>query len=82
MLFNQIGLLPFWAPKKGRATLLLQLSSTMQAMRALIHLSHLLTMLAPLTWDFILSLVVILDSKVTLLQHLVHLLQSSQGLAW
>jgi hypothetical protein len=81
-LFTQTGLLPLRASKKGKVTLLLHLSSAMQATRALIHLSHLLHMLAPLTWDFTLILMVISDSKVPLLQHLLHLLQSSQGLAW
>jgi hypothetical protein len=45
------------------------LSSVMQAMKALIHLGRLLTVLAPLTWDFTLNLVKILDSKVHPLQH-------------
>jgi hypothetical protein len=45
------------------------LSSAIQAMKALINLSRLLPMLAHLTWGFTLSLVVILDSKVPLLQH-------------
>jgi hypothetical protein len=58
------------------------LSNTMQDMKALIHLSCLLPMLAHLTWGFTLSLVVILDSKVPLLQHHLLLLQSSRGLVW
>jgi hypothetical protein len=61
------------------------LSSAMQAMKALIHLSHLLPMLADLTWGFTPSLVVPLDSKVHPLHHhhlLLLLLESSQGLVW
>jgi hypothetical protein len=57
------------------------LSSAMQAMKALIHLNRLFPMLAHLTWGFTLSLVVILDSKVALLQHHL-LLQSSRGVVW
>jgi hypothetical protein len=58
------------------------LSGAMQAMKALIHLSCLLPMLAHLTWGFTLSLVLILDRKVPLLQHHLLLLQSSRGLVW
>jgi hypothetical protein len=59
------------------------LSSAIQAMKALIHLSRLLPMLAHLTWGFTLILVVILDSEVPLLQHhLLLLLQSRRGLVW
>jgi hypothetical protein len=46
-------------------------------------LIHLLPTLAPLTWGLTLSLVVTLISKVPHLMHLLlHLLQSSQDLAW
>jgi hypothetical protein len=78
--FIQTRLLPLWAPKKERATLLHHLSKDMPTMRILIPHILLLPMLAPLTWGLILSLVVTLDSKVPPLKHL--LLQSSQDLAW
>jgi hypothetical protein len=54
-------------PKERESNPLHLLSSVMQVMKALIHLSHLLPMLAHLTWGFTLSLVVILDNKVPLL---------------
>jgi hypothetical protein len=55
----------------------------MLAMKALIHLSRLLRMLALLTWGLTLSLVVTLVSKVPHLMHLLlHLLQGNQDLAW
>jgi hypothetical protein len=77
--YIQTRLLLLWAPRKERATLLLHLSKDMLIMRTLIPRIHLLPMLAPLTWDLALSLVVTLVSKVP---HLMHLLQSSQDLAW
>jgi hypothetical protein len=81
--YIQIRLLPLWAPRKERATLLLHLSKDMPTMRTLIHRIHLLPTLAPLTWGLTLSLVVTLVSKVPHLMHLLlHLLQSSQDLAW
>jgi hypothetical protein len=76
-------LLPLRAPRKERATLLLHLSKDMPTMRTLIPYIHLLPMLAPLTCDLTLSLVVTFVSRVPHLMHLLlHLLQSSQDLAW
>jgi hypothetical protein len=67
--------LPLWAPKVGRATLLLHSSKYMLVMKALIHLSRLLLILALVTWCLTLSLVVTLVSKVPHLMHLLlHLL--------
>jgi hypothetical protein len=79
-LFTQTWLLPLWALRKERATLLLYSSKDMPTMRTLIPRIHLLPILALLTWGLTLSLVVILDSKVPPSKH--HLLQSSQDLAW
>jgi hypothetical protein len=53
--------------KERESNPLLLLRTAMQAMKALIHLSRLLPMLAHLTWSFTLSLIVILDSKIPLL---------------
>jgi hypothetical protein len=79
----QTRLLLLRAPRKERATLLLHLSKDMPTMRTLIPRIHLLPTLAPLTWGLTLSLVVTLVSKVPHLMHLLlHLLQSSQDLAW
>jgi hypothetical protein len=81
--YIQTRLLPLWAPRKERATLLLYLSKDMPTMRTLISCIHLLPTLAPLTWGLTLSLVVTLVSKVPHLMYLLlHLLQSSQDLAW
>jgi hypothetical protein len=77
--YIQTRLLPLQAPRKERATLLLHLSKDMPTMRTLIPRIHLLPMLAPLTWGLTLSLVITLVSKVP---NLMHLLQSSQYLAW
>jgi hypothetical protein len=79
------GLLPLRAQKKGRAAHPHHLSSAMQAMKPLIHRSHLVHLLALLTWGLTLSLMVFLDSMLHLLQHhhlLLLLLQSSQEQAW
>jgi hypothetical protein len=81
--YIQTRLLPLRAPRKERATLLLHLSKDIPTMRTLIPHIHLLPTLAPLTWGLTLSLVVTLVSKVPHLMHLIlHLLQSSQDLAW
>jgi hypothetical protein len=77
--YIQTRLLPLRAPRKERATLLLHLSKDMPTMKTLIPRIHLLPTLAPLTWGLTLNLVVTLVSKVP---HLMHLLQSSQDLAW
>jgi hypothetical protein len=76
----QTRLLPLQALKKERATLLHHSSKDMPTM--MIPRILLLPMLAPLTWGLSLRLVVTLVRMVTLLMLLVHLLQSSQGLAW
>jgi hypothetical protein len=81
--YIQPRLLPLWAPRKERATLQLLLSKDMSTIRTLIPHIHLLPTLTPLPWGLTLSLVVTLVSKVPHLMHLLlHLLQSSQDLAW
>jgi hypothetical protein len=81
--YIQIRLLPFRAPRKERATILLHLSKDMSTMRTLTPRIHLLPALAPLTWGLTLSLVVTLVSNAPHLMHLLlYLLQSSQDLAW
>jgi hypothetical protein len=55
----------------------LHLRKDMRAMKTLIHLTHLLPMQVSLKWGLTPSLVETLDSKVTPLMHVLHLLQSS-----
>jgi hypothetical protein len=81
--YIQTKLIPLRALRKERAILLLHLSKDISTMRTLISCIHLLPTLAPLTWGLTLSLVATLVSKVPYLMHLIlHLLQSSQDLAW